>query len=54
MLLKFRKLIRQPIRNNSLDEVTLDGNSLVLEDLIRLGKGTTKLQIGDNSLKKLK
>lgn len=54
MLLKFRKVMRQPIRQQKVDKVVLDGNSLVLEDLVSLSRGQTKIEIAANSWSKLK
>ena len=46
--------MRQPIRQQKADKVILDGNSLVLEDLVSLSRGQTKIEIAANSWSKLK
>lgn len=57
MLQKARTLLRQPIVNNKLasikENVYLDGNSLNIEDLSKLGSGHANIKIGDQSWAKL-
>ncbi len=57
MLQKARTLLRQPILNNKLasikETVTLDGNSLNLEDLSKLGSGHANIKIAEQSWAKL-
>ncbi len=54
MLLKYRKLLRSPIKKTTPTLITMDGNSLTLDDLAHLGHGSAKIQIAENSWEKLR
>ena len=53
MLQKARKLFIHPIKQAKKSSITLDGNSLTLEDLAILGSGKSKVVLTDDTWSKL-